>query len=114
MTMMVFVSMSGIRSIGSLTNEKIPKMMTAAKQRLVIIGRLTALSYIAILFLLFLFVCRRGHHYEFMKAGLFHNLYFLSVSKTCLACNDNLVAIVYARENLVCLAYVLAELNLVV
>ena len=43
--MIVLVSISGYKSIGNLKNEKIPKTMTAKKQRLVIIGRFTAPSY---------------------------------------------------------------------
>lgn len=41
-TMMVFVSMSGKRSIGSLTSEKRPSIITATKQSMVMIGRFTA------------------------------------------------------------------------
>jgi hypothetical protein len=45
MTMMVFVSTSGIRSTGSLESENRPNITTARKQREVIIGFLTAPSY---------------------------------------------------------------------
>lgn len=44
-TMIVFVSMSGYKSIGNLDKEKRPKITTARKQREVIIGFLTAPSY---------------------------------------------------------------------
>ena len=51
-TMIVFVSMSGYKSIGNLDKEKRPKITTARKQREVIIGFLTAPSYKLMLFYL--------------------------------------------------------------
>ena len=50
--MIVFVSMSGYKSIGNLDKEKRPKITTARKQREVIIGFLTAPSYKLMLFYL--------------------------------------------------------------
>jgi len=50
--MIVFVSISGYKSIGNLDKEKRPKITTAKKQREVIIGFLTAPSYKLMLFYL--------------------------------------------------------------
>ncbi len=49
-TIKVFVSISGYKSIGRFLSEKSPNITTATKQRIVMIGRLTALPYKLILY----------------------------------------------------------------
>ena len=44
-TMMVLVSMSGYRSIGSLASENSPRIRTVTKQSSVVMGRFTAELY---------------------------------------------------------------------
>ena len=43
-TMMVLVSMSGKRSMGSFCSENIPMMITATKMRITVTGRFTELE----------------------------------------------------------------------
>ena len=93
--MMVFVSMSGYKSIGNLIREKIPNIITAKKQRLVIIGRLTAPSY------------------RLINSLLYH-FHFLTIRQAALTRNHDLITRVHTTENLVFCADMLTQFHLVV
>ena len=73
--------MSGSKSIGKRDKENRPKIATATKQSVVIIGRLTAPSYKLIIVL-----------FKVVK-GLFYNFNFYAISQTILTGNDNLIIV---------------------
>src|SRR5574344_641500 len=129
--MMVFVSISGYKSIGNLISEKRPKIITAAKQRLVIIGRLTAPSYRLIdsftilsftiyhfynltLLTMNLLAAWQIVNCQLSNGKLFHYFHFLAIRQATLTCNYHVVTWIYATDHLILLADVLTQFHFVV
>ena len=83
--------------MGNFANENTPKTMTAKKQRLVIIGRLTAPSYILILLYL-----------------LFDDFNFSTVGKFRLSCHNDHVAVVHTADDFVGVADLASQFHFVV